>query len=290
MRMRPRSPLFGNRSMQPRTGSRRAYSSAQSARRAAAPVAGMEEEGAIRRYAVAFVTVAGRSLMSQSILVTGGAGYVGSHACKALARAGYRPVVYDNLVARSRRCGALGSAGRRRPARPRSSRRGDALARGRAPSCISRLSPMSANRLPTRKSITATTSAALSRCLARCATRRSIGWSSRRPARCTACPTRCRFGRRPPRRRSTPTARPSWRSSGCFIGTAGAYGLKYMALRYFNAAGADPDGEIGEDHDPETHLIPLVLRAALGQRRAGRRSTAPTIRPRTAPRSATTSM
>jgi UDP-arabinose 4-epimerase len=38
-----------------------------------------------------------------------------------------------------------------------------------------------------------------------------------------------------------------------------------MALRYFNAAGADPDGEIGEDHEPETHLIPLVLRAALGR-------------------------
>jgi UDP-glucose 4-epimerase len=41
-----------------------------------------------------------------------------------------------------------------------------------------------------------------------------------------------------------------------------AYGLKWVALRYFNACGADPDGEIGEDHDPETHLIPLVLAAA----------------------------
>ena len=45
---------------------------------------------------------------------------------------------------------------------------------------------------------------------------------------------------------------------------AAAYGLRYMALRYFNAAGADPGGEIGEDHDPEPHLIPRVLRAALG--------------------------
>jgi len=42
-----------------------------------------------------------------------------------------------------------------------------------------------------------------------------------------------------------------------------AYGLRWAALRYFNAAGAMPDGSIGEDHDPETHLIPLVLRAAL---------------------------
>ena len=45
-----------------------------------------------------------------------------------------------------------------------------------------------------------------------------------------------------------------------------AYNLKYVALRYFNAAGADPDCEIGEDHSPETHLIPLVLDAALGRR------------------------
>ena len=45
-----------------------------------------------------------------------------------------------------------------------------------------------------------------------------------------------------------------------------AYGLRSVALRYFNAAGADPECEIGEDHDPETHLIPLVLDAASGKR------------------------
>jgi len=47
---------------------------------------------------------------------------------------------------------------------------------------------------------------------------------------------------------------------------ARAYGLKYMSLRYFNAAGADPSGTIGEDHNPETHLIPIVLQAAMGLR------------------------
>jgi UDP-glucose-4-epimerase GalE len=47
---------------------------------------------------------------------------------------------------------------------------------------------------------------------------------------------------------------------------AAAYGWGYAALRYFNAAGASPDGTIGEDHDPETHLIPLVLQVALGRR------------------------
>lgn len=45
-----------------------------------------------------------------------------------------------------------------------------------------------------------------------------------------------------------------------------AYGLQFVVLRYFNAAGADPDGEIGESHDPETHIIPLVLDAASGLR------------------------
>jgi UDP-arabinose 4-epimerase len=45
-----------------------------------------------------------------------------------------------------------------------------------------------------------------------------------------------------------------------------AYNLRHVSLRYFNAAGADPDGEIGEDHDPETHLIPIAIEAALGER------------------------
>jgi UDP-glucose 4-epimerase len=45
-----------------------------------------------------------------------------------------------------------------------------------------------------------------------------------------------------------------------------AYGLGYAALRYFNAAGASPAGDLGEDHDPESHLIPIVLQVALGQR------------------------
>jgi len=45
-----------------------------------------------------------------------------------------------------------------------------------------------------------------------------------------------------------------------------AYGLRYVSLRYFNAAGADPEGDLGERHHPETHLIPLILDAALGRR------------------------
>ncbi len=51
---------------------------------------------------------------------------------------------------------------------------------------------------------------------------------------------------------------------------AKAYGIQYTALRYFNAAGADPEGQLGERHDPETHLIPLVLKVASGQTNAMR--------------------
>ncbi len=46
-----------------------------------------------------------------------------------------------------------------------------------------------------------------------------------------------------------------------------AYGMKYVALRYFNVAGAKADASIGEDHDPETHLVPIILQVALGQRK-----------------------
>jgi UDP-glucose-4-epimerase GalE len=53
---------------------------------------------------------------------------------------------------------------------------------------------------------------------------------------------------------------------GALADYAMAYGWSFAALRYFNAAGASPDGTIGEDHDPETHLIPLAIQAARGQR------------------------
>jgi UDP-glucose 4-epimerase len=64
-----------------------------------------------------------------------------------------------------------------------------------------------------------------------------------------------------------PYGRSKWLVEQALPDFATAYGLEYTCLRYFNAAGADPDGEFGESHDPETHLIPLVMRAASGRRR-----------------------
>ena len=55
---------------------------------------------------------------------------------------------------------------------------------------------------------------------------------------------------------------------GMLADFAAAYGLRYVSLRYFNAAGAWPEGTIGEDHGTETHLVPLILKTALGQRKA----------------------
>ncbi len=70
----------------------------------------------------------------------------------------------------------------------------------------------------------------------------------------------------PHRTRARPTARASSRSSGRCTGQGEVHGLRCACLRYFNAAGADPEGVLGEDHDPETHLIPLAIDAALGRR------------------------
>ena len=67
-----------------------------------------------------------------------------------------------------------------------------------------------------------------------------------------------------------------------------AFGLRSCVFRYFNAAGCDPEGEIGENHDPETHLIPLVLES-LGGGGPRYRSSGPTTRRPTGPACATTS-
>ncbi len=65
-----------------------------------------------------------------------------------------------------------------------------------------------------------------------------------------------------------PYGRSKWMVEQMLADYEHAYGLQSVCLRYFNAAGADPEGELGERHDPETHLIPLVLQAASGRRPA----------------------
>ncbi len=69
-----------------------------------------------------------------------------------------------------------------------------------------------------------------------------------------------------PKRPKNPYGRTKWMMEQVLEDYSQAYGLRYVALRYFNAAGCDLHGELGEDHDPETHLIPIVLDVALGKR------------------------
>lgn len=69
-----------------------------------------------------------------------------------------------------------------------------------------------------------------------------------------------------PRQPINPYGKTKWMVEQILEDYDRAYGLKSIALRYFNAAGADPEGELGERHEPETHLIPLVLQAASGRR------------------------
>ncbi len=65
-----------------------------------------------------------------------------------------------------------------------------------------------------------------------------------------------------------PYGRTKWMTEQILKDYNDAHGLRYVAFRYFNAAGADPEGELGEAHEPETHLIPLVLDAVLGIRKS----------------------
>lgn len=69
-----------------------------------------------------------------------------------------------------------------------------------------------------------------------------------------------------PKRPDSPYGRTKWLFEQLLPDYGRAYGLKATSLRYFNAAGSDPEGRIGEMHDPETHLIPIVLEVASGER------------------------
>lgn len=71
---------------------------------------------------------------------------------------------------------------------------------------------------------------------------------------------------RHPQQPINPYGRTKWMVEQVLADYEKAYGLRSVCLRYFNAAGADPEGQLGERHDPETHLIPLVLQAASGRR------------------------
>ena len=199
------------------------------------------------------------------ILVTGGAGYIGSHACKALAQAGYTPVVFDSLVYGHEWAVQWGPF-----------EQGDLSDRTRLDELFARYDFAAVLHFAAfayvgesvsdpakyyRNNVVGTLNL-LETMVARDVNQ--IVFSST----CATYgePEMLPINESHPQRPINPYGASKLMVERMLADFDHAYGVKSVALRYFNAAGADPDGEIGEDHDPETHLIPLVLDAAAGTR------------------------
>jgi UDP-glucose 4-epimerase len=205
--------------------------------------------------------------MTMRVLVTGGAGYIGAHACKALARAGFEPVVFDNLStgwAEAVKWGPLV--------------RGDLMDRASIDAALAVHRPVAVMHF-----------AALS----------LVGESMKDPARywrvntggalnlleaCAAAgvanfvfsSTCATYGDQDGVLLTEETPQfPINAYGGSKLAIeqmlrdfGAAHGIGHVIFRYFNVAGADPEGEVGEQHLPETHLIPLMLEAVAGKRPA----------------------
>ncbi|GBE15543.1 UDP-glucose 4-epimerase [bacterium BMS3Abin14] len=201
----------------------------------------------------------------KTVLVTGGAGYIGSHTCKALATAGYTPVSLDNLStghADLVKWGPLevGDVGDGKRVK-------DVLKKYRPSACIhfagyiqvgeSVLDPLKYYRNNVSGSI------ALLGSLLESGVMSFIFSSS---AAVYGIPRISPIPDDYPPAPINPYGESKRIVEGILSDFAAAHGMRSVSLRYFNAAGADPEGESGELHDPETHLIPLVLQAAMGSR------------------------
>jgi UDP-arabinose 4-epimerase len=203
--------------------------------------------------------------MPKNILVTGGAGYIGSHACKALAAAGYVPVAYDNLVYGHREAVRWGPfveadlADRERLARALAEHDIAAVMHFAAFAYVGE--SMSKPELYFRNNLV-NSLGLLDAMLA--AKIRHIVFSS--TCATYGTPERVPIAEETPQRPVNPYGESKLMVERALHWYGEAHGIRYAALRYFNAAGADPEGEIGEEHEPETHLIPLILYAALGRR------------------------
>lgn len=201
------------------------------------------------------------------VLVTGGAGYIGAHACKALARAGFEPVAFDNL-----------STGWREAVKFGPLFEGDLMDRAAVDAAFDLYQPVAVMHF-----------AALS----------LVGESMKDPGRywrvnvggslnlieaavaagcsqfvfSSTCAT---YGDQDgvilnedtPQRPINAYGASKQAIEEILQNFGASHGLRHVIFRYFNVAGADPEGEIGEQHVPETHLIPLMLDAIEGRRPA----------------------
>lgn len=203
--------------------------------------------------------------MERSILVTGGAGYIGSHTAKMLSQRGYLPVVLDNLSSGNEwavKWGPLVVGDIKDAACVRNTVKKfdiQAVIHLAASAYVGESMSQPAQYFENN----VTNSLALLKALLDCGGLPVVFSST--------CAT---FGtpEKLPITTDTPQAPENpYGESKLFIEKtlswyARAYNFRSVILRYFNAAGADPDGEIGECHEPETHLLPLIMEVALGLR------------------------
>ena len=198
-----------------------------------------------------------------SVLVTGGAGYIGSHAAKALHRAGYRVVVFDNLVAGHREAVKYGELVEGDVADVAAVRR---ALRGHDVFAVMHFAAFldvgESVREPARyyRNNVVGTLGVLEAMAAE--HRRYIVFSST----CATYgePIEVPIAETHPQQPINSYGETKLVVERALIHFERAYGMNWITLRYFNAAGADPDGEIGEDHSPEIHLIPRAIGAATG--------------------------
>ena len=200
-----------------------------------------------------------------NILVTGGAGYIGSHCCKALSEKGLHPVTLDNLVYGHRnfvRWGEFFQGDVGNPAdleKLFNQHQIDAVMHFAAYAYVgeSVQEPIKYYENNLRNTIE----------LLHAVVENGIQYFVFSSTCATyGNPDKIPIDEKHPQNPINPYGRTKRMIEEVLQDYAAAYDLKYTSLRYFNAAGADPDGEIGEDHDPETHLIPLVLDVAAAKR------------------------
>ncbi|MDA0578343.1 MAG: UDP-glucose 4-epimerase GalE [Verrucomicrobia bacterium] len=197
------------------------------------------------------------------MLVTGGAGYIGSHTVKALSDAGYRPVVLDNLSSGSRQAVRWGEFVHG-DIRDLSALR-EVMTTFNIDSVIHFASLIEVGRSIVRPDLFYDCNVGGTASLLRAMADSGVG-------RLVFSSTAAVYGHgdgsalteTSPKDPVSPYGDTKLACERMIAAHAKAFGLSTIALRYFNAAGADPGGLIGEAHDPETHLIPLAIEAALG--------------------------